>query len=106
MVSSSSLSSPSILEGTDLLPRIVSGPPATILLGPEAKPYTISRELLCRSSRYFRDALNGSFIEGTTQTVILEQFSVETFDIVVKYLLTGTVRCTEELEASEASKRF
>jgi hypothetical protein len=59
---------------------------STILVGPELTPFKIHTSLLTSKSSFFSAALNGSFIESKTNTITLEDVSVEHFQFLVSWL--------------------
>ncbi|KEQ76599.1 hypothetical protein M436DRAFT_69568 [Aureobasidium namibiae CBS 147.97] len=64
---------------------------ATVLVGPEETKFVIHQALLCDKSKYFAKALTGSFEEGTTGIVRLEDVSPVLFKIVVSWLYWGKI---------------
>jgi hypothetical protein len=66
----------------------ISGRPATIKVGrgPHAGLFTVPKALLCNSSAYFKAALNGTFIEGQTQTIDLDDEDPSVFRTYLAWL--------------------
>jgi len=63
----------------------------TILVGPEAKAFSLSKKILCSSSAYFAAAFEGNFQEGITQTLNLEEDDVDSFELLIQYIYTREV---------------
>jgi hypothetical protein len=64
---------------------------STILVGSDLTPFQIHTSLLTSKSSYFRAALNGPlvFIESETNSITLDDVSVEHFQILVTWLYTS-----------------
>ena len=64
---------------------------ATVKVGPPSKQQTfvIHKDLLCKASEYFARALNSKFKEGQTQEMMLEDDSVEAFQVFYTWLYSG-----------------
>lgn len=60
-------------------------------MGPDKKDFGIHKGLLCRRSRFFKAACNGSFSEASKGTVELPEEDVETFAIVYTWLYSGKI---------------
>lgn len=78
----------------------------TILVGPEQKKFMVHQALLCDKSKYFTKALTGSFEEGTTGIVKLEDVSSILFKIVVSWLYYGKLLYTISDDFSTIEQAF
>ncbi len=65
------------------------GPRVDIYVGPEIKHYSVLKNLLCYYSSYFDRCFNGGFKEAKEQKLALPEDSVEDFEILLHYVLTG-----------------
>jgi hypothetical protein len=82
----------------------ISGRPATIKVGrgPHAGVFTVQKALLCSSSTYFKAALNGTFVEGHTQTIDLDDEDPSIFRTYVAWLYQGSLRSLDiEIELDD-----
>lgn len=70
----------------------------TIYVGPNATPFYVYKELVCRDSSFFRAALAGSFIEGESQTVSLPEDEVPVFKVYQTWLNAQELRYTFDHE--------
>lgn len=96
--------------------RLLGGPRVDTFVGPDKKPYTsLPKLLLCHYSDYFDRCFNGKFKEGQTQRLELPEDKVDDFEVLLEYMLHGTVgtlvvrktcgqaikRCMEVLEYAD-----
>jgi len=65
--------------------------PVTILVGPQKDTFNIPKDVLCHHSRYFDCCLNGAFKEARENQVILEEDSVEAFQLIIHWIFTGNL---------------
>jgi len=79
---------------------------ATVLVGPDGTKFVIHQTLLCDRSKYFAKALTGSFEEGTTGIVRLEDVSPILFKIVVSWLYYGKLFYTISDDVSTIEQAF
>ncbi|CAD0094885.1 unnamed protein product [Aureobasidium vineae] len=79
----------------------ISDRPATIKVGrgPHAGVFTVQKALLCNSSAYFTAALNGTFIEGETQTINLDDEDPTIFRTYVAWLYQGQLN-SQDIEGA------
>ncbi|CCD47949.1 hypothetical protein ACHAPC_008006 [Botrytis cinerea] len=80
-----------ITKTNDLFFRMVMGPQANIVVGPEKKSFALPIDLLSYYSPVFERALYGSFIEVQTQIMELPEDDVENFEILVDYIFHHSV---------------
>jgi hypothetical protein len=73
------------------LVRKISSPKVEILLGPKKKIYSVPKDLLCYYSNYFDRCFNGGFMEATHQMLILEEDAIADFELLLDYILTGSI---------------
>jgi BTB/POZ domain len=73
------------------LKRKFQGPKVDIYVGPEAKHYSVPKDVLCYYSSYFNSCFNGSFKEAQEQKLSLPEDNVENFEVLMYYVLTGHV---------------
>jgi hypothetical protein len=59
--------------------------------GRASKPFLVHKNFICYYSPFFNAAFNGSFIEGETQKLDLEDTRPDVFGIFVNWLYTQTV---------------
>lgn len=59
---------------------------ATVLVGPDAKPFNVHEELLTLHSPFFRAALTGNFKEAEDKTVTLKEEDPKIFEFFVHWL--------------------
>lgn len=71
----------------------------TIKISPEAKEFLIHRELLCKVSPYFQGAFKGEFAEAKDGAITLDNISVRTFEIVQRWLYSGTLVLPSDSDA-------
>jgi len=62
-----------------------------ILVGPDKKPFTMHKELLCNTAPYFRAAFEGHFIEGKQQLLELPSEDPGTFESFQLWAYTGSI---------------
>jgi hypothetical protein len=70
---------------------MISGPKVDIYVGSRKKHYNVPKLLLCHYSSYFDCCFNGSFKEAKTQKLELPEDKVEDFEILLEYMLRGTI---------------
>ena len=58
----------------------------TVLAGEERKPFYVYKEVLCYYSRYFQNAVEGSFREAGDRELVLDDTDVQTFRHVAQWL--------------------
>ncbi|KAG9513494.1 hypothetical protein KCV07_g8722, partial [Aureobasidium melanogenum] len=79
----------------------ITGPFAEITVGAgtSAVIFNLPKELLCRSSRYFRAALNNGFSETTTQRIVLDDDDPDIFRTYAVWLFQEELRrdCLDEV---------
>ena len=63
----------------------------TVDVGPERKACLLSKQLLCSRSDFFDKALNGPFIEATSNTLKLPEDRTAAFDGFVEWLYRNSV---------------
>ncbi|KAJ4300689.1 hypothetical protein N0V90_002777 [Kalmusia sp. IMI 367209] len=63
-----------------------------LLVGPKSTRFLLHTSLLTQQSPYFRAALNGPFLESNDQCIRLNDVSVETFEHLVAWLYTGSIK--------------
>ena len=59
--------------------------------GAESQTFKIYKETLCYHSPFFATAFNGSFLEGQTQVMELDDVEGTTFGLLVAWLYTKTI---------------
>ncbi|KAE9381306.1 hypothetical protein N431DRAFT_321692, partial [Stipitochalara longipes BDJ] len=62
----------------------------TIYVGPEKKPFIIHKEVACLHSPVFKTAFESTFVEGQTQSYVLEDTEPEIFQLLVQWLYSKT----------------
>ena len=67
------------------------GSTTTLLVGPQATPFTIHTVLLTSQSPYFRAALTGPFLESSTNQISYPDITVESFTYLTTYLYTSSI---------------
>ncbi|KAL8824096.1 MAG: hypothetical protein Q9191_005306 [Dirinaria sp. TL-2023a] len=70
----------------------------TIYVGPNATPFYVYKELVCRDSSFFRAALGGSFAESREQKVSLPEDEVSVFKVYQTWLNAQELRYTFDHE--------
>jgi hypothetical protein len=65
---------------------------AELLVGPSATRFLLHTSLLTNQSPFFRAALQGPFLESTSQSINLDDVSVDVFELCVNWLYTGSIR--------------
>ena len=65
---------------------------AHITVGKDANKFSISTDILCHHSGYFRGALKGGFAETIVQKVDLREADPEAFEIILEWLYTHTIK--------------
>ncbi|TEY51226.1 hypothetical protein BOTCAL_0269g00090 [Botryotinia calthae] len=75
----------------DLYIKMVMGPQANIVVGPEKKSFALPIDLLSYYSPVFYRAFYGNFIEVQTQIMELPEDNVENFEILVDYIFHHSV---------------
>lgn len=80
----------------------ITGPLATIIVGSEGEEeeFRLPRQLLCHASAYFQAALNGPFLEGRLQKIVLEDEDPAVFRTFATWLYQG------RLVSKDLCKRF
>ena len=81
--------------------RNMSSPKAEIYVGSQMKRYAVPTEILYHYSEHFRCCFNGNFKEATEMKLTLPEDSVEDFDILLGYILTGHIPTTFKVEAHD-----
>ncbi|KAM3089048.1 hypothetical protein ACMFMG_000667 [Clarireedia jacksonii] len=71
--------------------ELLKGPEVKIIVVPTKKAFSLHKRLLCISSSYFDRAFNGGFLESKTQEIHLEDMSIQSFELVVQFLYTGSI---------------
>ncbi|KAH9222811.1 hypothetical protein DL95DRAFT_380561, partial [Leptodontidium sp. 2 PMI_412] len=69
----------------------MSGPKVDVIVGKDKKHYSLPKDLLCYHSRYFDRCFNGGFKEAEEQKLELLEDSVEDFEILLEFMLQGSV---------------
>ena len=90
-------------SNADSQSRMLAGPKVDIFVGEKKKHYQLPKLLLCYYSKYFDRCFNGGFVEGTTQRLELPEDPVEFFEVMVDFLMLGSV--TKKV-AQAARKKF
>ena len=67
---------------------------ALVLVGGDKVQFSVHKDLLCETSKFFRAALLGKFKEGLEQTVPLPEDDPKVFDQFVNWLYTGKTTLT------------
>lgn len=80
-----------ITKTNGLFFRMVMGPQANIVVGPEKKSFALPIDLLSYYSPVFDRAFYGNFIEVQTQVMELPEDDVENFEILVDYIFHHSV---------------
>ncbi|KAI5248507.1 hypothetical protein E4T43_01420 [Aureobasidium subglaciale] len=75
----------------------------TIVVGPEKKPYTLHKELLCFYSDFFRITFQGSFKEAIEGRLELIDVQVDTFESFQVWLYSRSLLNSEEHESPTAA---
>lgn len=60
----------------------------TVMVG--EKKYSLPKLLVCNYSRFFEAAFNGTFKEGVEQEMRSESTTVESFDLAIQWIYSGT----------------
>jgi BTB/POZ domain len=60
--------------------------------GDQMQVFTIHKDLLCQSSKFFRSAFSSKFLESTTGCLELISVRPRTFEVLYQWLYTGSVR--------------
>ncbi|KAF2419759.1 hypothetical protein EJ08DRAFT_665833 [Tothia fuscella] len=68
---------------------------STIVVGPTKTEFLVHKDVATQQSPYFAAALNGSFSEGDSQTITLEEVDAKIFEHVVLWLYAGRLEYTE-----------
>lgn len=79
----------------------MASPKVDIFVGSEMKQYSVPVDILCYYSPYFDCCFRGSFKEAAEQKLTLPEDSVEDFDILLDYILTGHVPSTYEVKEND-----
>lgn len=53
--------------------------------------FLIHKNLLCQRSCFFTAAFNGNFMEGATQSMVLDDVDADTFGVVVNWIYTQRI---------------
>lgn len=81
---------------------MICGPRVDVYVGPEAKPYSLPKNLLCHYSEFFEKCFHGTFIEGQTQKLTLPEDRVEDFDLLLEYMLHGKITNKVSIKNTDA----
>ncbi|KAH0337160.1 hypothetical protein KCU81_g8227, partial [Aureobasidium melanogenum] len=83
----------------------ITGPFAEIIVGAgrSAVVFTLPKELLCKSSTYFKAALNNGFSETTTQRIVFDDDDPDIFRTYAVRLLQEELKreCLDEVSQVE-----
>jgi BTB/POZ domain len=75
---------------------LYSSPQVTIHIMPANRTYTLSKDLLCTQSAYFKAAFEGNFQEAQNQTLslteMLDVVSIPGFEMPIQWLYIGQIR--------------
>lgn len=74
-----------------MLCRLMDGDKVQVHVGPSRTIYVVPKALLCESSSYFRSAFAGDFAEARTGNSELPQIQADTFEAIVKWMMTGFI---------------
>ncbi|KAF2499043.1 hypothetical protein BU16DRAFT_523639 [Lophium mytilinum] len=70
----------------------------TLIIGPDATPFDIHRELLCKRSEFFRGAFKGGFKEAGERSMVLEDVSVSLMRQFMRWIYNGAFPFTASIE--------
>ncbi|PVH86916.1 hypothetical protein DL98DRAFT_582234 [Cadophora sp. DSE1049] len=101
MASSSSI--PKKPTAVELL-KLMSGPRVDVYVGKDKKHYSLPKDLLCYHSTYFDRCFNGEFKEAKESKLELLEDDVEDFEILLEYLLRGSLQLDDIKVKGEAAK--
>ena len=79
---------PSWIPFADLCTRSLYAEYVHVLVGPAKQDFGVHKGLLCKCSKFFQAALNGSFAEASKGVVELPEGNPKVFEIVHKWLYT------------------
>ena len=57
-----------------------------VVIGPEAKEFTLSKPMLAHASPYFDRALNGDFEEAKAGVLIMHESTVRAFELAISFI--------------------
>ncbi|KAF2499049.1 hypothetical protein BU16DRAFT_614602 [Lophium mytilinum] len=78
----------------------------TLKAGPEAVPFHIHEDLLCRHSQYFRGAFKGGFKEAEERTIALDDVTVASMRQFTQWLYNGIVFSFADGDATPETEGF
>ncbi|KAI5200966.1 hypothetical protein E4T39_05523 [Aureobasidium subglaciale] len=86
----------------------VSGPVASIEVGEDlcVREFLVHKALLCACSQYFKAALDGHFVEGQKQKIVLDDEDPIIFGTFVAWLYQGQLDSQDIEAALDGSERF
>ncbi|KAF2804175.1 uncharacterized protein BDZ99DRAFT_467547 [Mytilinidion resinicola] len=70
----------------------------TLIIGPDATPFDIHRELLCKRSEFFRGAFKGGFREAGERSMVLDDVSVFLMRQFMRWIYNGAFPFTATIE--------